>query len=207
MRTLLQRPSFLLFANNRYSNDFTKAAVTASSNVCVKAAQETIGLIKSHYDRYMLNSLWYKSHYIFTSVGVLATVQTLEPSRRSLLSSIDLATIENGIQFLRSARYDSVLASHYITLLQKSKNPPISGTQRLLSSGCQEEEIMAESENEAQTRSTNRDCTQSLLAEGIVQSGYVPVIRQDEHDLPSLDAFDPFFGFGLSQGFTTTDWT
>ncbi|KAK5332102.1 hypothetical protein LTR93_001107 [Exophiala xenobiotica] len=205
MRLLLQRPSFLLFANNRSSDKFIKAVVIASSNVCVEAAQETIGLIKSHYDRHMLNSLWYNLHYVFTSVGRLATVQTLGSSHRSLLSPINSAAIENGMQFLRSACCNSVLPSCYITLLEKLKDLPTSGTEILLSSDGQDEEPMAERGNKVQT-STNRDCTQSFLGESMFQSGYVPVANQDEHSLPGLDPFDTLFGYVLPQEFITTDW-
>ncbi|KAK5312441.1 hypothetical protein LTR93_011337 [Exophiala xenobiotica] len=205
MRLLLQRPLFLFLANNRYSDEFTKAAVIASSNVCIKAAKETIELIKSHYDGHMLNSLWYNLYYVFTSVGILAMVETLQPSHRSLLSSIDAATIEDGMRFLRSARYDSVLAARYITLLEKLKDPPTSGADMSLSVNGQDKESMPECESNVQ-EGRNRESTQPFLAESIIQSGYVPVLNPDGHSLPAFDPFDPIFGYGLPQGFVATDW-
>ncbi|KAK5313088.1 hypothetical protein LTR93_011083 [Exophiala xenobiotica] len=104
----------------------------------------------------MLNSLWYNLHYVFTSIGILTTAQALEPSHRSLLLPINPASIENGMQFLRSACSNSVLASRYVTLLEEMKDQPIRRTQMMLPSDGQDKGLMAERGNKVQT-STNRD--------------------------------------------------
>ncbi|KAK5312458.1 hypothetical protein LTR93_011329 [Exophiala xenobiotica] len=120
---LLQRPGFFLLVNQKFNNELMKAGAIASSNICISAAVETITIIRSHYDRRMLNSLSYNIHCVLTSLAVLAMVQQLERSTRSLLSSIDPTIVKWGLEFLRSSRNKSALADRYGALMETLAAP------------------------------------------------------------------------------------
>ena len=62
MRLLLQRPSFMLFRKNEIKDDFLRGVALSASQICMSAARETIRLIHLHYDKQLLNSLWYNLH-------------------------------------------------------------------------------------------------------------------------------------------------
>ncbi|KEF62713.1 uncharacterized protein A1O9_00686 [Exophiala aquamarina CBS 119918] len=125
MRLLLQRPCFVLFTKKRIKGDYLTQIALASSQVCVAAARETIQLIHQNFHRRLLNPLWYNLHYVFTSLGVLITVQGLEKAARELLSSDeDVGILNVGIEFLRSASSHSFLASRYLALLPRREFHP-----------------------------------------------------------------------------------
>jgi len=70
-----------------------------------------------------LNSLWYNLHYVFTSMGVLLTLQTMDKARlESLGQNYEEETLEWGMEFLKAASSTNTLAARYVTMLQRLRS-------------------------------------------------------------------------------------
>ncbi|KIW99746.1 uncharacterized protein Z518_11159 [Rhinocladiella mackenziei CBS 650.93] len=184
IRLLLQRPIFLLFSQGQIQDEFMRAGAVASSQVCIFAAQETIQLIHQDYNRQFLNSVWYNLHYVFTSLAVLMTVQTMEKSLRSLLSSLpERAVFDRGMEFLRAV---STLASHYVTILDRLRTPP-SGP------------------NENTQTIPSRNPTEPLTEQACAPQTDPSLFGfRDDIDFPVVDSLNSLFETGLP--LSTTDW-
>lgn len=241
MRLLLQRPSFMLFRQNKIDDEFLRGVALSSSRVCVAAARETIRLIHLHYDKQLLNSLWYNLHCkwltstqpqqrtrtdgltvadIFTSLGVLVTVQTMEASLKEQLSSVeDAQALHCGMEFLRSASRNSILASRYISMLSKpNKTPRAQSPNRsdhILQS--QEQGQRSELNNGSIGTAVGNEEIPATDTSVVAQNGVQPQLSEqdgldgvyDDLDFAHLDSmylYDLLFGTGLPQEVLSTDW-
>ncbi|KAH8805132.1 fungal-specific transcription factor domain-containing protein [Xylogone sp. PMI_703] len=123
IRILLQRQLFLMFSRQNIEDHFLRSIAIAGSQTCIYAARETVKIIHSHYHCGHLNSLWYNLHYIFTSMGVLLHVQSMDKQRLEMLGiQPDIETLDCGMEFLRSAANTSSLAAKYVMMLQHVRN-------------------------------------------------------------------------------------
>ncbi|KAL2004460.1 hypothetical protein VTN00DRAFT_3489 [Thermoascus crustaceus] len=126
IRILLQRQLLLIFTRQHIEDAFLRTVTIAGSQTCISAARQTIRLICTEYHRHLLNSLWYNLHYVFTAMGVLLTLQTMDKARLKLLGYEDEEedTLEYGMEFLRRASRTctSSLASRYVGMLEHIHN-------------------------------------------------------------------------------------
>jgi hypothetical protein len=111
----------------------------------------------------------------------------LEQSHRSVLLSIDPSILEQGMQFLRLACCDSLLAPRYIVLLERLNNL---ATNDMETMSCNFQD------DKGQTN-TEQEFLPSVLVEGGLLPDFPP---------PSLDPLDPLFGFGLPPDLLMIDW-
>ncbi|OQU98796.1 Fungal specific transcription factor domain-containing protein [Cladophialophora immunda] len=120
VRLLLHRQSFLIFSRQEIEDSFHRDVAIASCNRCILAARETIRVIYAQYRRGLLNSLWYNLHYVFTAIGVLLTLQTMERWKLNALGQTGTdETLELGMEFLKAASGTSTLAARYLILLER----------------------------------------------------------------------------------------
>lgn len=129
-------------------------------------------------------------------MGVLATVQTMEPSTRSLLSPVDPAALDSGMQFLRLASRHSVLAARYVALLERLEDRCTGGNDVLLSS-CPQNEGSAQGRSDGHAY-INQNGTHAAMDHAPLHSDY--------QAFTGLESLDPLFGFGMTQNFLTPEW-
>ncbi|KAI8415866.1 hypothetical protein FOFC_05493 [Fusarium oxysporum] len=222
MRLLLQRPCFILLSKNKIQDDLRRGVALSSAQVCMSVARETIQLIHLHYDKQLLNSLWYNLHYVFTSLGVLVTAQTLEEPLRSLVwSNEDAQALHDGMKFLRSAGRNSGLASRYVAMLSKANTvPPLQSdraSNSLVTGNTQEqpegnggfainEEVILVDTTSGMGSNETQQQQESCCEQG--KDGLETAVA--DFDFARLDFNNPLdllFGTGLPQDFLLTDWT
>lgn len=120
MRILLQRAPFLHFSRYRIEDNYLRAVAIASAKTCLAAARDAIQLIDELYTNSMLNSLWYNLHYVFTAIGVLLYLRTMDKERLEMINELgEEAMFERGIGFLRMASRSSKLAARYLSMLEQ----------------------------------------------------------------------------------------
>ncbi|KIW69558.1 hypothetical protein PV04_05428 [Phialophora macrospora] len=198
VRLLLHRQSFLIFSRQEIEDTFQRHVAIASCNCCIMAARETIKLIYAQYRRRLLNSLWYNLHYVFTAIGVLLTLQTMEGWKLEALGQIEMDdSLELGMEFLKVASDTSTLAARYLILLERiqthksGRETPLPG--QLSSQG-----------HSALQQSDNAD-------PALPAADRTPWQRPDEPQLPLSSDFPDFddllFGTGLPRDLLSADWS
>ena len=134
---------------------------------------------------------------IFTSMGVLLHVQSMDQSSRELLGiEIDLDAMEYGMEFLRAASKTSTLAAKYVSMLElvqdavkqgnrpENRNPLIAGVNALPQG--------------------NRQAEDAQLGLGSsVQMPSQMLEMQDAPDFENLNFDDWLFGLGLPANFSS----
>lgn len=126
----------------------------------------------------------------------------MDPAIRGLLCSHDLALLDRGVQFLRSATRQSVLAARYVALLERNK-------------------VLFVPQNSILTDGTTDGLHQVDDGSVVLPSNglHVPETARDrcetneqftcsrnEYDFLGLDALDPFFTSTLPQDLFLADW-
>ncbi|RFU29006.1 hypothetical protein B7463_g7349, partial [Scytalidium lignicola] len=125
MRLLLHRQAFLLFLRENIEDEYQRIIAIASARICIQVARETIRVICTQYYRRVLNALTYNLHYVFTAMGVLLTLQSLNGTKLAALNiEPDMETLEWGMQFLKATSNESPLAARYVMMLQKMQRRP-----------------------------------------------------------------------------------
>ncbi|PVH72195.1 hypothetical protein DL98DRAFT_611637 [Cadophora sp. DSE1049] len=120
IRILLQRPLLIMVSRQPIEDDFYRAIAIAGVQTCILAARQSVRMICDLYHRGLLNSSWYNLYYMFTSIGVLLHVQTMDSSTLALLGNPqDQTSIECGMEFVQAAAQNSSLATRYITMLNR----------------------------------------------------------------------------------------
>ncbi|KAH6721858.1 fungal-specific transcription factor domain-containing protein [Leptodontidium sp. MPI-SDFR-AT-0119] len=120
IRILIQRPLLLMVSRQPIEDDFYRAIAIAGAQTCMLAAQQTVRMICDLYHRGLLNSSWYNLYYMFTSIGVLLHIQTMDRSALALLGNPqDQKSIECGMEFLKDAAKSNCLASRYTAMLSR----------------------------------------------------------------------------------------
>ncbi|EXJ68443.1 uncharacterized protein A1O5_08235 [Cladophialophora psammophila CBS 110553] len=199
VRLLLHRQSFLIFSRQDIEDSFHRDVAIASCNRCILAARETIKLIYAQYRRRLLNSLWYNLHYVFTAIGVLLTLQTMERWKLEALGQIRTdETLELGMEFLKAASGTSTLAARYLILLERIQTQT-SGRETPLPGQVSDQGYTT------QHQSDNSD-------PALLSADRTPWQRpQDEAQLNlSSDLFDfddLLFGTGLPRDLLSADWS
>ncbi|OAA63410.1 Transcription factor [Niveomyces insectorum RCEF 264] len=126
LRLIIHRQAFLVFSKQDINDPLQQAVAVASSRACISAARTTIRLIHSQYRHRLLNSLWYNLHYVFTSMGVLLALRTLDTQKMEALGEThEDDTLDLGMDFLRAASTTSALAARYTSMLQRIRTRPI----------------------------------------------------------------------------------
>ncbi len=150
---------------------------------------------------------------VFTSLGVLITVQGLEKSVRELLSSDgDMDIVTGGVEFLRSASSHSFLASRYLTLLPRHDLHPLQGN------GIRAGDAQQNKPDGLGSNSHVPDLDEGALGyqappqldPGLaVPDPMVPGVGEN-YDFGQFDpsySWDMLFGTGLQQELLLTDWS
>lgn len=120
IRILLQRQLLLIFSRQEIEDDFFRTIAIAGSQTCIYAARQTVRMIYSQYRAGLLNSIWYSLHYVFTSMGVLLHVQTMDKERLNMLGhDAEQETLRCGMEFLKTASHTSHLAARYVSMLER----------------------------------------------------------------------------------------
>ncbi|KAL1879607.1 hypothetical protein Plec18167_004068 [Paecilomyces lecythidis] len=123
IQILLQRPLLPLFSRHDIEDDFLRDVTIAGCRACVRAAHETLQMISEKYHRRLLNSLWYNLHYVFTSMGVLLHIRTMEKTKLEILGvnglQEEIESMNLGMEFLEAASRTSSLAGRYIAVLRR----------------------------------------------------------------------------------------
>lgn len=204
LRLLTHRQAFLLFCKQDVNDPFQRAVVVASSRSCVATAREVIEVI---HGRRLFNSLWYNLHYVFTSMGVLLSLQTMDKAKLEHLGETrgQDSALELGMEYLKAASRVSTLAARYVAMLERIRTVPstdsTSAKTSQLSRG-QEEGALASS------RADDTDIPSRLAAQD------QPGLYSSLNDLPMFDDSglldfnnDLLFGTGLPRDLLTSDWS
>lgn len=218
MRLLLQRASFLHFGRHDIQDDFLKVVSIASAKTCLSAARDAIRLINEQYEHNLLNSLWYNLHCkhrsglvllsrtghhappvchndsfldVFTAIGVLLYLQTLEKSKLDMLDQpSDDQSLECGMSFLRMASRSSKLAARYLSMLEH-----ILSTTALRTHGISNQNQFA------------NGSAQGLIAVSTsVGSRNHALEFEDFTSFDNINPQDLLFGTGLPYDVLQTDW-
>lgn len=120
LRLLIHRQTFLIFSKHNIEDPFQRAVAIASCRVCLSTARQVIEVVHKHHHRRMLNSLWYSLHYVFTAMGVLLSLRTMDKTRLDAIrEGQDDRALELGMEFLRAASRISTLAARYVAMLKR----------------------------------------------------------------------------------------
>jgi hypothetical protein len=120
LRLLVHRQTFLIFSKHNIEDPFQRAVAIASCRVCISTARQVIEVIHENHHRRMLNSLWYSLHYVFTAMGVLLSLRTMDKARLDAIGEgQDDRALELGMEFLRAASRISTLAARYMAMLKR----------------------------------------------------------------------------------------
>lgn len=121
MRLLLQRQLHVIFSQQDIDDDFLRDVAIAGSRTCIKLACESVKLIYTYHRHGILNSLWYNLHYVFASVGVLITLQSMNKGKLDLLGcGQEPEAFGLGMEFLQDASKTSTLAAKYVSVLKRA---------------------------------------------------------------------------------------
>ncbi|KAH8821945.1 fungal-specific transcription factor domain-containing protein [Xylogone sp. PMI_703] len=123
LRTLLHRQALLIYSQQNIHDPFQRSIAIASSKACILASKQTIRLIHSQYYRQLLNSITYNLHYVFTAMGVLLTLETMDETRLKALDETSYREVlDLGMEFLLATSNLSKLAGRYVMMLQKLRS-------------------------------------------------------------------------------------
>ncbi|KIW04931.1 uncharacterized protein PV09_04099 [Verruconis gallopava] len=189
MRTLLHRAPFLVLCKQAMEDEFLKELAIASSKICIATASKTVQLVYAQYNQQLLNSLWYNLHYMFTAMGVLLTVYTLDRSLQEFLQPLpDPTVLDHGMDFLRSASHISTLAGRYVKMLE-----PFC---RLLAPQQYEFPLGThQTHDPASTHALSIDATS------------IPDVHSQLSSMDYMDPDDLLFGAGIPQTLFNGDWS
>ncbi|OQU94897.1 Fungal specific transcription factor domain-containing protein [Cladophialophora immunda] len=120
LRSILHRQAFLLFCRDEPIDEFQRAIAVNCSRACIAAARQTIRLINTFHSRRLISSLFQNLHYVFSSMGVLQCLQTLDKTKLdSLGESGEDEVLEMGMRFLDDGCQQSSLAATYMASLRQ----------------------------------------------------------------------------------------
>ncbi|KAK5045602.1 hypothetical protein LTR84_008971 [Exophiala bonariae] len=207
MRLLLQRPSLMLLAQPGFQDPYLRSVAMASAKRCISLANETIRLVSSQYHQQFLNSVWYLLHYVFSSLGVLFTAQSLGLSTLSDVAPPDSSAVTIGMAFLRSVSEYSVLARRYVTLLEKYQRAP-GETVCTQPSNQVSSDVSISSPNDSPTPFQQQSVT--ILPHVVMPQVGMASRLEAELTFPNIhfpNSNEFLFGTGLPQEFLSTDWS
>ncbi|OIW26954.1 hypothetical protein CONLIGDRAFT_580431 [Coniochaeta ligniaria NRRL 30616] len=205
LRLLTHRQTFLLFCKQDIDDPFQRAVVIASCRACVTIAREVIEVI---HGRRLFNSLWYNLHYVFTSMGVLLSLQTMDKTRLESLGETrgQDSALELGMEYLKAASRVSTLAARYVGMLERIRMAPSTD-----STSTKASQLLRGQEEVALTSSLADDTgIASRLPNTQDQQG----LYSSLNDMPMFDDSglidfnnDLLFGTGLPRDLLSSDWS
>jgi hypothetical protein len=156
----------------------------------------------------MLNSLWYSLHYVFTAMGVLLSLRTMDKAKLEAIGETgrdDDRALELGMEFLRAASRISTLAARYVTMLRRIRRGSEDG----------DGQVIAMSRREVSTSPATVFAAAGRTVPSQMDSRMTPLSMDhppdsmplfDDMGLGSFD-HDLLFGTGLPRDLLTTDWS
>ncbi|RFU28114.1 hypothetical protein B7463_g8226, partial [Scytalidium lignicola] len=222
-----QRQRNVIYISQQVIEDpFQHSIAIASSKACILAAKQTVRLIHSQYHRQLLNSITYNLHYVFTAMGILLTLETMDEARLEALDETSYREVlDLGMEFLLATSNLSKLAGRYVAMLQKlrSSGHVLSKSSRgpggidmgLMSDSNPDPGSGSSSEipNPVTMTASGTTTTTSLWMGQTLQAPVAGVSldmnsqQNLDMDLLDIDFNDFLYGTGLPRDFITGQWS
>lgn len=207
LRLLIHRQTFLIFSKHDIEDPFQRAVAIASCRVCLDTARQVIEVIHENHHRRMLNSLWYSLHYVFTAMGVLLSLRTMDKAKLEAIGETgrdDDRALELGMEFLRAASRISTLAARYVAMLRRIWRGAADGSDGGFITTSRKEVSPPPAVTVAAGRTVASQNESGISPLSMDPPGSLALF--DDVGIGSFD-HDLLFGTGLPRDLLTTDWS